>query len=70
METREKEIINRRYILLRLIAFPFVFGLLFVWNMYACVKGTILFIRWGGEIINYEKDDKGSIYKIYKELKD
>lgn len=54
---------------LRILASPFFFMVIFIWVVFHAVNRTILFIRYGGELINYEKDEKKTIQDIYEKLK-
>jgi hypothetical protein len=56
-------------IILRIIASPFVFCLFIIIHAWIPIKGTFLFLRYGGEFMAYLKDDKATIAKIYEELK-
>jgi len=56
-------------LILKLIASPFVLAVLLVFHIYTSFKNTFLFIKHGGEWITYRDDDKPTIYKIYKQLK-
>lgn len=56
-------------IILRIIATPFVFILYAIIHVHITIKGTFLFLRYGGEWLTYMRDDKASISKIYTELK-
>lgn len=57
------------HVLLRIIASPFVFCLFVIIHAWIPIKGTFLFIRYGGEWLTYMKDDSPTIAKIYEELK-
>jgi hypothetical protein len=65
---------NKKHFLLRIISFPFAFGLYVVMAVYFGTKGVLTtsfkFLMYGGEFITYKKDDKESIYTIYQKLKD
>jgi len=54
---------------LRIIASPFVFFIFLIIHAWIPIKGTYLFIRYGGEWMTYIKDDKPTIAKIYEHLK-
>jgi hypothetical protein len=56
-------------ITLRLLAAPFVFGIYLIIHAWIPIKGTYLFIRYGGEFLVYMKDDRESMSKIYTQLK-
>lgn len=53
-----------------IIAYPFVLALCLITFNYYAIKRSILFLRYGGEFIPYEKDDKITIKKIYDVLKE
>lgn len=54
---------------LRLLISPAVFILIFVYTCYYTICRTMHFIRFGGEFINYDKDEKVTIQMIYEQLK-
>jgi hypothetical protein len=56
-------------ILLRFMAFPFVLGLILISYNYAAIKRAFYFLKYGGEFINYEKNEQIRIHDIYLELK-
>lgn len=60
---------NKRKILLRLLVSPFILGLLMVTYSYGCIKQWFKFIRYGGEWINYEKDEYKTIKDVYELIK-
>jgi hypothetical protein len=53
----------------RIIALPFVIGFTTVHFVSVLLKISRNWILYGGEAVTYEKDDKATIYDIYKELK-
>ena len=57
-------------ILLRIIVSPCVLILHLIFALYKSLSGTALFLWYGGEFISYKKDDKKSIYDLYKQLKE
>jgi hypothetical protein len=60
---------NKNKLLIRMLASPIVFCLIvFTFNYYA-IRRFILYFRWGGEWITYEKDDRETIDRIYLKLK-
>jgi uncharacterized membrane protein (DUF106 family) len=56
-------------IIMRILGFPFVFGLMIIASLVNLFSNIIQFIRFGGELINYEKDEIRMINDVYKELK-
>ena len=56
--------------LLKIIASPFVLGLMLITYNYSCIKRWLLFLKYGGEFIDYEKDDLITIHEIYHKLKE
>jgi hypothetical protein len=60
---------NKKYLLLRLISSPFSFAMFMIASIYIGLYRFILFMRYGGEIIAYKKEDKPIIHDIYLELK-
>ena len=57
------------YYILRIIASPFILGLILVAHIFYSIKRTLHFIKYGGEFINYDKDERATIQKIYEEMK-
>lgn len=56
---------------LRLLVLPFVFVLISVKFIYSVFYETFLFLRFGGEFINYkEKNSRKTIGDIFKHLKE
>ena len=55
--------------ILKIIASPFMFSLILISYNYAAIKKLIQFIKYGGDLSIYEKDDKVTMMDIYKELK-
>ena len=55
---------------LKYIVSPLILALILIsFNAYA-IRRWLLFLRYGGEVITYEKDDQVFIGDIYRELKD
>ena len=61
---------NKRRLLLRLLSSPAVLFIILVAHNYFVIKRFIHFLRWGGEYINFEKNEKPTIETIYKLLKE
>ena len=61
---------NKRKFGLRLIAFPFVFALLFIAHTAFVLKQTYHFLKYGGEYINFEQNEKATIQGIFEMLKE
>lgn len=55
--------------IIRIIASPFVFSICFIGSTCVAFNRTYLFIKYGGEWINYEKDETKTIKDIYQKLK-
>lgn len=53
----------------RVIASPFVLGIMLITHWGFAIKRTWHFIRWGGEFIQYPKDERVTIESIYHEIK-
>lgn len=60
---------NTNRLFLRIIASPFIFGVIFIAWQYHFVKHFISVMRWGGEWATYEKDDPATMTSIFRELK-
>ena len=61
---------NKKTLFLRIIVSPFVLGILAVTYAYEFVKHFIAFMRWGGELITYKKEDQKRIGDIFDLLKE
>ena len=57
-------------LLLRIIVCPFVLGIMLVKFNYVCLERLIYFLKYGGEWINYTKEDSVTIQKVYELLKE
>ena len=60
---------NKHKIILRLLVSPIILLLLIITYLFSAIKRWVLFLRWGGEWINYDKNDRATIDDIYQELK-
>ena len=58
-----------RLIILRIIASPFVLGVVLVSFVYYAIRNAVGFTFYGGEWITYRKEDKHTINEIYHEIK-
>ncbi|HPY81282.1 MAG TPA: hypothetical protein PK548_05540 [Bacteroidales bacterium] len=61
---------NTRFLLLRILVSPIIFALILVGHTYSAVKRFYLFIRYGGEFITFENNERPTIEKIYQKLKE
>jgi hypothetical protein len=57
-------------ILLRIIASPCVLVLHIIFATFWILKGTALFLWYGGEFISYRIDDRKTINDLYQQLKE
>lgn len=57
-------------ILKRILAFPFVFGLLIIGTIWTLCERCYLYFAYGGEFAHYERNDKILIRDIYEQLKE
>ena len=55
-------------LILRIISLPLVFCLFLVLHNLHVIRKTILFFRYGGEFIHYDKDDSVTIKNLYTEM--
>jgi len=60
---------NKNLFIMRLLLLPFLFVMALVPNIYRAFYITILFVRYGGEFMSYDKTDKATIFRIYSHLK-
>lgn len=56
-------------IALRIIAYPFILGLILIKYNFHAIINSICFLFYGGEWVTYAKDDKVTMQDIYNELK-
>ena len=54
----------------RILVLPFVFGILLVTYIFHLFNRCRLFLLYGGEWLEYIKDDKVTIQQIYLRLKE
>lgn len=54
---------------IRLFALPFWIGILTINCVVVIIKRSYLFMKHGGEFINYVKGDRVTMQMIYEELK-
>lgn len=59
---------NTKKIFLRLLACPFVLCLMIIRYTYELINHFILFLRYGGELIAYRKEDAVTMLSIFREL--
>ena len=57
-------------VFLRILVCPFILGMLLVTYNVACLRRFAVFMRYGGEWINYVEDDHKNINDIYQLLKE
>lgn len=60
---------NKEKFLTRILVSPFVFMLIFISHNLFIFKRFWHFLKYGGEYINFEENERGTIHKIYEELK-
>ena len=54
---------------MRLLALPFVFGLVIICTIYNLIKYLVLWVRFGGELVLIKQNmDKTGIQEIFDEL--
>ena len=56
-------------LMLRIISLPFIFGILFVTHNLFVLKRVYMFFLYGGEFIQYSKDEAKTIKDVYDTLK-
>ena len=56
--------------ILRLFALPFWLVIGLIGLVHSLIQRSILFVRYGGECITYQIDDRATIKDIYNELKE
>ncbi len=61
---------NIKKFALRLITCPFVFALIFISHNLFVLKRTYHFLKYGGEYINFEQDERATIQGIFEMLKE
>ena len=53
----------------RLLTTPFVFGLILISHNWEVLRRIFYFIKYGGEFINYRKNDSKTVLDLYNILK-
>ena len=61
---------NKRRIIQRLIALPFVFSIMLIAHNMFVLKRMWYYILYGGEYVNFEENERDSVLEIYKMLKE
>lgn len=61
---------NKRLFIFRLLASPFILGMLTMSYGYGLIKHFIKYLQYGGEWITYAKEDPKRLEDIYKLLKE
>lgn len=57
------------YFIIRLLAFPFVVGLIVIKVNSSAIIDCVSFLFYGGEYIRYDSQTKATMADIYQELK-
>ena len=55
---------------LRLIAFPFVFALLFIAHTAFVLKRTYHFLKYGGEFVSFRQNENATVSDLFNMLKE
>lgn len=61
---------NKRYFLRRVIALPFVFGIILIAHLAFVFNRTWHYFLYGGEWVNFEKNERDSMLAIFEMLKE
>ena len=61
---------NKRKFGLRLIAFPFVFALLFIAHTSFVLKRTYHFLKYGGEFVSFRQNENATVSDLFNMLKE
>jgi quinol-cytochrome oxidoreductase complex cytochrome b subunit len=61
---------NKRRFALRIVALPFVLGIMAVSHIFCLLRQTRNFLLYGGEYINFEQNERESMLKIFEMLKE
>jgi len=56
---------NKRHLFLRVLVSPFVLCLILIGFNYTGLRRFILFMRYGGEFVAFEKNDRATLDKLY-----
>ena len=60
----------KRRLLLRILVSPFIFAMIIVTYLYYGMRRFVLFMRYGGDFITHERDERKNIEDIYMLLRD
>lgn len=55
-------------LVLRIVVSPLFLAIMLVTYVFHAFKRWIMFIRYGGEVINYQKDTTKTIEEVFNEL--
>ena len=69
-EYAEQGKFNKNNLIARLIAFPFIYLIIFIRYNFHCFRHSYLVFKYGGEWITYTKDDKKTIQDVYMKVKE
>lgn len=61
---------NKRRFAYRLIVAPFVFALIFIAHNFFVLQRTYHFLKYGGEYLNFEENERETISGIFNMLKE
>lgn len=61
---------HKRHFTTRILAFPFVFALVFIAHNSFVIKRMWHFLRYGGEYVNFEQNERENILGIFEMLKE
>ncbi len=61
---------NKRRLANRIIAFPFVFAIMFIAHNIFVLKRMWHYLKFGGEYVNFEENERETISGIFEMLKE
>lgn len=61
---------NKRHFTIRIISLPFVFAIIFIAHNLFVLKRTWHYLRYGGEYVNYEENERENMAGIFEMLKE
>lgn len=60
---------NKHFFFIRILASPAVFMIIFLGHNFFVLKRFWHFLKYGGEYVNFEQNERATIQDIYNELK-
>lgn len=66
----DKKKFNRKNLIMRIISSPFILCILFIAHNLFVLKRFWHFLKFGGEYVNFEENERKTLMEIFKMLKE